>query len=279
MGNILPDHLNSCCQRMYPTLTLVLVLPALVVCQGDGDGDGDDDGRVEADPHPGPTLTDLAASSCDHDLLPCSDDDDDTCDCPSEDPREQRSTSDCLTVSGEKCKFPFNYRGKTYRECTTVDDKDNFFWCATTLHRSGNAKHWGHCSSGTRKRCMFRYDVLVGTNKLRTRYGRGTLRRNAELEENAQNWANFLTRGRICKYRHQNPLPFLEKWAVGENLAGHGDMTAEWAVDGWWNSPVHRSNMMNERFTRMGVGIATGCRNNRGDAHNAWIAVALYAGD
>ena len=67
-------------------------------------------------------------------------------------------------------------------------------------------------------------------------------------------------------------------------------MTGAIAVDGWFKSEGHRINvsivslhtlvncmlyvqMMNGQYTRMGVGIASGCKRRGMDA---WIAVALY---
>ena len=46
--------------------------------------------------------------------------------------------------------------------------------------------------------------------------------------------------------------------AAGENIA-MGYRTAQSVVDGWMNSPGHRSNILNARFTRIGMGyIADG---------------------
>ena len=42
---------------------------------------------------------------------------------------------------------------------------------------------------------------------------------------------------------------------VGENIAA-GPMTSEEVVEGWLNSPVHCSNIMNPNFTEMGVAFA-----------------------
>ena len=60
-----------------------------------------------------------------------------------------------MTVDGSKvgaeCVFPFKYRGKTYKECTKIDDQDHRPWCSTKTdskdyHVSGQGE-WGHCSS------------------------------------------------------------------------------------------------------------------------------------
>lgn len=50
------------------------------------------------------------------------------------------------TTTGEKCAFPFVYRGKTYHECTRIDHHSK--WCSTTSNYDGK---WGHCAAeGTR---------------------------------------------------------------------------------------------------------------------------------
>merc|ERR1712179_37311 len=88
MGSVQPNLLISRWLGMNLVLSLVLVLTTLVVCQGG-------DGRTrKADPFP--SSTDPGSSSCDPDLLPCTDGDYDTCDCPSEESsrgRKKRSTS------------------------------------------------------------------------------------------------------------------------------------------------------------------------------------------
>ena len=109
-----------------------------------------------------------------------------------------------------------------------------------------------------------------------------------KLAESAQKWADYLTAGHVCKFDHQDPLPAISR---AENIAMTGGkaMTGAGAVKQWYNSPGHRRNvsidslhvnfmfnvqMMNGRYTRMGAGMASGCKM---DGYDAWIAVALYA--
>merc|ERR1711955_198229 len=119
--------------------------------------------------------------------------------------------------------------------------------------------------------CDFRHDVLVRSNELRDSIGIGPLSRDADLEENAQMWANYLTRDTTCQFFHQSPLPSDVR---AENIAislGQA-MTGEIAVNNWWNSPTgHRNTMRNEDYSRIGVGIASGCRMQGFDAWEAWI--------
>jgi len=56
----------------------------------------------------------------------------------------------CKTVSGPVsealCVFPFTWRGKVYRECTTAHN-DGLLWCATETDWKGEyvPEKWGHC--------------------------------------------------------------------------------------------------------------------------------------
>ena len=51
------------------------------------------------------------------------------------------------TGGGACCKFPFTYRGKEYRSCTTAGFRDHsVLWCATTSEYDTD-KLWGHCRS------------------------------------------------------------------------------------------------------------------------------------
>ena len=45
---------------------------------------------------------------------------------------------------------------------------------------------------------------------------------------------------------------------VGENIA-MGYSTAEQVMEGWMNSPGHRANILNGKYTHIGVGICSGC--------------------
>jgi uncharacterized protein YkwD len=42
--------------------------------------------------------------------------------------------------------------------------------------------------------------------------------------------------------------------AIGENLAG-GQATLEGAIDGWLNSPGHRSTLLNDKFVEFGLAV------------------------
>jgi len=52
----------------------------------------------------------------------------------------------------QRCKFPFKFKGKTFRSCTKFEDPDEKLWCSTKVDDDG--KHigkkgfWGHCEKG-----------------------------------------------------------------------------------------------------------------------------------
>ncbi|XP_040579805.1 72 kDa type IV collagenase isoform X1 [Lepeophtheirus salmonis] len=50
----------------------------------------------------------------------------------------------CRTTDGFKCIFPFKYYGKTYNNCTNVDN-GSIDWCATSLDINENVMGWGNC--------------------------------------------------------------------------------------------------------------------------------------
>ena len=60
---------------------------------------------------------------------------------------------DCKTVEGDSCKFPFEYKGKTYEACTLADSKTKF-WCATyTIGGKYVPGLYGECEGNCTKEC------------------------------------------------------------------------------------------------------------------------------
>ncbi|MCL1878639.1 MAG: stalk domain-containing protein [Defluviitaleaceae bacterium] len=64
----------------------------------------------------------------------------------------------------------------------------------------------------------------------------------------------------------------------GENV-GSGWMTPEEIVDGWMNSPKHRDNILNPRFTHLGVGLATGGDPNHSHGPQGFWTQKFGGGD
>lgn len=60
------------------------------------------------------------------------------------------SRSDCVTVDGHECKFPFTYDGKKYTECAPAGSLSYRNWCATRTDTNGNyvEGEYGRCNAG-----------------------------------------------------------------------------------------------------------------------------------
>lgn len=59
---------------------------------------------------------------------------------------------------------------------------------------------------------------------------------------------------------------------IGENLALGSFASGEAIVDAWMNSPGHRANILNNRYTEIGVGIRQGTYQDR----TVWIATQHF---
>lgn len=67
---------------------------------------------------------------------------------------------------------------------------------------------------------------------------------NGQMTQNCDTW------NRIERY--------YTNWeALGENIAA-GQRTPDSAMDGWWNSPEHRQNMLSDSYWEIGVGFYEG---------------------
>ena len=54
------------------------------------------------------------------------------------------TSSTCVTIDGQPCKFPFKWNDVEYEACTKVDDKNDKAWCGTVSTVSGDGE-WAHC--------------------------------------------------------------------------------------------------------------------------------------
>lgn len=107
--------------------------------------------------------------------------------------------------------------------------------------------------------------VVEATNAERTREGKPGLTVHARLAQAAQLHADQLVAaGRLDHVLSGATYPRPEDrlaaagyaWqAWGENLAS-GQRTAQQAVDAWMASAGHRDNILNDRFTEIGVAVA-----------------------
>jgi uncharacterized protein YkwD len=109
--------------------------------------------------------------------------------------------------------------------------------------------------------------VLDCTNRERARRGLPELRSHRALRRAAQLHARNMLRYRF--FSHDDPfgrspsarVALFQRGSgfssIGENIAA-GYHTARAACRGWLDSPGHRANILNRRYTRIGIGFAGG---------------------
>ncbi|MBU1092300.1 CAP domain-containing protein [Patescibacteria group bacterium] len=103
------------------------------------------------------------------------------------------------------------------------------------------------------------------TNQIRTVRGIPVLAQNALLGESAQNKAEDMASKGYFDHADQdgNRMSYWMRSAgydylrAGENLA-KGFSTPEAVIQAWLNSPTHYMNLVNDNYTEIGVGVATG---------------------
>nr|XP_039272637.1 low-density lipoprotein receptor-related protein 2-like [Styela clava] len=73
-----------------------------------------------------------------------------------------KSVKKC-TIHGERCTFPFTFRGKSYDECTSDGVESERTWCPTYIYPNGSA-HLNYCSPcWGDQRCYLRADSFPDT--------------------------------------------------------------------------------------------------------------------
>ena len=124
-------------------------------------------------------------------------------------------------------------------------------------------------------------NVLIElTNGNRTNEQVPALRRNAALDRAAQAKADDMARNGY--FAHTSPVG-IDPWywilrenyvfaRAGENLAVNFYGSSE-VVDAWMKSPAHRTNILNEEFSEIGIGIAQGLYKEQ----NATFVVQMFA--
>jgi hypothetical protein len=121
--------------------------------------------------------------------------------------------------------------------------------------------------------------VVNLTNDERADEAKPALRRNTTLDAAAQMKANDMAkRGYFSHYAPDGTSPWYwfdqagYKYAhAGENLAVHFTDSSE-VVEAWMNSPKHRENIVNGKFTEIGVGTAKG----KYEGYNTVFVVQLF---
>ena len=101
---------------------------------------------------------------------------------------------------------------------------------------------------------------LQKTNYLRASKGVPALAAHGTLDSKAQSWANHLaTHGTLVHSNLTDGMSSVNWYTIGENLAS-GAETGDWAGrlhDALVASPTHYANLVDRRFTHMGVGTAS----------------------
>lgn len=108
--------------------------------------------------------------------------------------------------------------------------------------------------------------VLRSVNRVRARRGLPRLRLNRRISFVAGIHSADMARHRFIGHSSSNGTPFnvrirtvMNARTVGETLAAmRGSTTGRRVVRAWMHSPGHRTQVLNPRYRRMGVGRATG---------------------
>ena len=104
-------------------------------------------------------------------------------------------------------------------------------------------------------------EVLTCTNQFRAEHGLPALTLNAQLSEAARAHAEDMAEHAVFQHDSADGTAAATRIAsyltydfstLGENIAC-GYTTGESAVNGWINSEGHRANLLNPRFTKIGI--------------------------
>lgn len=141
-----------------------------------------------------------------------------------------------------------------------------------TLHRSVLSYATDITASG----------LLSATNSQRTANGLGELTQSSALTRAAQAKAADMAANNYWAHTSpsgKTPWTFIDATgysyeSAGENLA-YGFATSSDTLTGWMNSPGHRANILNTKYTEVGFGIMN--VENYQNNGNQTIVVAMYA--
>lgn len=121
----------------------------------------------------------------------------------------------------------------------------------------------GSAPSGSSTLDRNRASILDQANRARSQAGCGPLRYNTTLERSAQPYAEDMSKYRYMSHVSRTGESFDARiWGtgydgkrIGENL-GEGFSSPTSVFTAWMNSPSHRANILNCKFTQLGVGFA-----------------------
>ncbi|MBM0067449.1 CAP domain-containing protein [Alkalicoccobacillus gibsonii] len=109
----------------------------------------------------------------------------------------------------------------------------------------------------------FEYQLFDLTNASRVNHGLGVLTWDEQVRETARNHSLDMAENQYFSHTNlqgQSPFDRMEQDDIsfktaGENLA-YGQMSSIFAHEGLMNSQGHRENILQDRFLRLGVGVA-----------------------
>lgn len=178
---------------------------------------------------------------------------------------EPTCTADGYTLHECSC-------GKSYKD-KTVSKKGHSFgdWTVTKqATASAEGEKTRECSvcgaAETEKIAKLAYspageknEILRLVNEERAKAGLSALEYRADAQSAADIRANEI----VTVFEHTRPdgsscftvLDGIKKTAAGENIAEYYQTPAQ-VMDGWMNSPGHKANILNDKFTGLAVGIA-----------------------
>ncbi|MEJ2870788.1 CAP domain-containing protein [Actinomycetospora sp. OC33-EN08] len=104
--------------------------------------------------------------------------------------------------------------------------------------------------------------VVALTNQYRQQNGCQALTRDTRADTSAQRHADWMNQTGTFSHTGANGSSFVDRMKAagyptpgGENIA-QGQRDAQAVMTAWMNSPGHRANILNCRFTKIGVGLA-----------------------
>jgi uncharacterized protein YkwD len=121
--------------------------------------------------------------------------------------------------------------------------------------------------------------IANAINATRKTFNAPALRYNGTLERAARNMANLMAQRNTISHTlggtlRERVTAVNYDGAVGENLAA-GYNTLEGAIQGWLDSPGHRSTLLSNRFVEFGLAAAVGSKKTywafiAGGDYEAW---------
>jgi uncharacterized protein YkwD len=127
----------------------------------------------------------------------------------------------------------------------------------------GTGQSAGHAAAAYRSApAIYEDRVVYWTNVKRKRHGLRPLRKRTCPDTYAERWSRHLAS--VGSFYHQDIRRLFNCHRVnvsGENLA-RGSIRPRRVVNLWMRSPGHRANILNRRFTHIGVGSVYSVRDS-----------------